>query len=334
MLGAAQSAHNVPMRRAFFFLVFLLICAAPRAQAIFSDGFEGAAAPAAFHGTNLVGMEFFYGPFDANNGPVAGTDYPAFDTRLIDYFASKHVGALRFLFSWEGMQTTLMGPIPASNSGSYKAYYDNYVRIVDYATNTKGLTVIVTPWQASPGGIGGATYRGVLVGDPAVPVAAWSDFWTKIATIFKDNPRVRFALVTEPHDMSTMAWWSIAQAGITAIRASGATQRIYVPGNGYDAAGSWTDDYYDTAATPRSNAYGYLNANGVGQPIADPANNFAFEVHQYLDGDASGTSAQIVSAVLRSSASATAPRMTAATPPTPMASPTESPEAMPTCRGR
>jgi hypothetical protein len=47
-----------------------------------------------------------------------------------------------------------------------------------------------------------------------------------------------------------------------------------------------------------------------------------------------GAIAQIVSAVFRSTASATAPRMTAATPPTPIASPTERPEAIPTWRGR
>ena len=63
------------------------------------------------------------------------------------------------------MQSTLYGPIPATNSGNYKAYFDNYKRIVDYATNVQGMHVIVEPWQAnSLGGAGGAMYRGVLVG--------------------------------------------------------------------------------------------------------------------------------------------------------------------------
>lgn len=47
--------------------------------------------------------------------------------------------------------------------------------------------------------------------------------------------------------MSTMSWWTTAQATVTAIRAAGATQRILVPGNDYSAASQWTDNWYDTA---------------------------------------------------------------------------------------
>jgi endoglucanase len=246
-------------------------------------------APAVFRGTNVVGMEFFYGAFDAATGPVAGTHYPVLDERLIDYFAAKNVGAIRFLFSWEGMQSALMGPIPAANAGNYKTYFDHYKRIVDYATNIKGMRVIVEPWQSNAAsGAGGAMWRGSLVGSAAVPVAAWSDFWTKMAAVFAGNPRVRFGLVNEPNNMSTLAWWGIAQAGIDAIRAGGATQRIYVPGTGYTAASSWTGSFYDTAAPQRSNAYGILNANGAGQPLADPLANFAVEVHTYLDAQQGG----------------------------------------------
>jgi len=256
------------------------------------------AAPAPFRGTNLVGMEMFYGAYPQATGPVPGQNYPVFDNRLVDYYAGKGVDTLRFLFSWEAMQSVLMGPIPASNAGNYKAYFDNYTRIVDYATNTLGMNVVVEPWQADAGsGAGGPRWRGNLVGSASVPIAAWSDFWTRMATIFAANPRVAFGLVNEPNNMSTMGWWAIAQAGVDAIRASGATQRIYVPGNGYSAASTWVigNAFYDTDAVKRSNAYGWLNANGPGQPITDPLGNMAAEVHTYLDPNQGGSSTEITS---------------------------------------
>jgi aryl-phospho-beta-D-glucosidase BglC (GH1 family) len=253
--------------------------------------------PAQFRGTTLVGMESSFTYFDAGTGPVEDTDYPRHDERIVDYYAGKGMTALRFLVCWEALQSELMGPIPAANAGNYKTYFDNYERIVDYATNVKGMTVQITPWQYDDdiGGIGGPTWRGDLVGSAEVPIEAWRDFWTKLAAIFADNPRVEFVLVTEPNGMSTMEWWSIAQEGIDAIRAAGATQRIHVPGNGYTAASSWTSNFYDTAATKRSNAYGWLNANGPGQPISDPLNRLVAEVHTYVNTDKSGSTDEIES---------------------------------------
>jgi len=246
-------------------------------------------------GTNLVGMEMSYTDFSQADGPIAGTNYPVYDNRLIDYYVSKHVSVLRILFTWEGMQSSLFGPIPAANVGNYKAYFDNFKHIVDYATS-KGITVVIEPWQANAGGgVGGAMYRGVLVGTPGVSANAFADFWSKMAMQFSGNQLVSFGLVNEPNNMSTMSWWASAQAAITAIRATGSNQWIYVPGNGWTAASSWTSNWYDTAAPQRSNAYGWLNANGAGSPISDPLNLTAVEVHTYLDSSEGGGTTEITS---------------------------------------
>jgi endoglucanase len=251
-------------------------------------------AVAQFRGVNIGNMEMSYSDFNQDVGPIEGVGYPKHDNRLIDYFVSKRVSAIRLLFSWEGMQSTQFGSIPASASGNYKKYFDNYTRLVDYATS-QGVQIIVEPWQAnSSGGAGGAMYRGKLVGSPAVSNAAFQDFWTKMASVFKANPKVMFGLVNEPNNQSTMQWWSAAQAAVSGIRASGATQRIFVPGNGYSGASSWTQNWYDTATVKRSNAYGWLNAAGVGLPIRDPLNNIAAEVHTYLDAAESGSTTEIV----------------------------------------
>jgi endoglucanase len=247
------------------------------------------------HGIDLVGMEMNWSLFDTGTGPVADTNYPVFDTREIDYFASKHVSVLMFTFSWEGMQNQLFGPIPAQNSGNYKAYFDNYKRIVDYATS-RGIQVIVAPWQSDrDGGIAGAAWRGELVGGVDVSDAAFADFWTKMANVFKSNPLVGYRLVTEPHDIGTMQWWTAAQGALTAIRATGSTQTVYVPGTDYTAASTWTDPEFDPAQPQRSNAYGYLNANGPGHPLSDPLGKTIVEVHTYLDTDEGGVTAEITS---------------------------------------
>ena len=261
--------------------------------AIFADGFETALR---FRGTNLVGMEMAYQVCDQAGGPIEGTNYPRHDERTVDYFAGKRATALRFLFSWECMQPQLNGAIPSAFTANHTLYFNNYKRIVDYATNVRGMTVIVEPWDTNAGGgAGGARYRGNVVGSVAVPTAAFADFWSRMATIFRNNPRVSYGLVNEPNDMSTMSWFASAQAAITAIRATGSTQRIYVPGNGYTAASTWTSNFYDTGVPQRSNAYGWLNANGVGQPLSDPANNIAAEVHTYLDADEGGSTTGITS---------------------------------------
>lgn len=266
-------------------------------------GMPGGAPAAQFRGSTLVSMEMPFIQFDTGIGPVPFSQYPVFDERLVDYFAGKGMTALRFLVGWEALQSQLLGPMPAAPDGNYKTYFDNYKRIVDYATNAKGMTVLITPWQFDNnvngqgfGGIGGPTWRGGRVGTE-VSIAAWSDFWTKLAGHFKDNPRVAYVLVTEPNNMSTTQWFQIAQAGITAIRNSGSTQRIHVPGNGYSAASTWVigNAFYDTDAVKVSNANGWLNANGVGQPISDPLNNLAVEVHSYVDSDQGGVMDEITS---------------------------------------
>jgi endoglucanase len=94
---------------------------------------------------------------------------------------------------------------------------------------------------------------------------------------------VIFGLVNEPHTMATEAWRDAAQAAIDAIRFAGATNLILVPGNAWTGAHSWLQNWYGTP-----NGTVMIN-------ISDPANNFAYEVHQYLDSDSSGTSTTCVS---------------------------------------
>jgi endoglucanase len=243
-------------------------------------------------------MEGDYG-FDQSKGPVPDTNYAVHSNQIVDYLAGKNINVVRFLFSWERMQSTLGGPIPAASSGNYKAYFDDYKRIVDYATNQKGMSVIVEPWQASAsGGVGGPSWRGKVVGGGEVTSAHFADFWSKMAAVYAANPRVAIGLVNEPSNMSTMTWFATAQDAISGIRNAGFKGDIHVPGNGWTGAGNWSDAWYDTASPQRSNAYGWLNARGVGMPLLDPLAKLVVSVHTYADADAGGSSTTVVSSTI------------------------------------
>lgn len=74
---------------------------------------------------------------------------------------------------------------------------------------------------------------------------------------------------------------SLNQAAINGIRAAGATtQYIFVEGNSWSGAHSWTDN----------------NDNLKG--LTDSADKIVFEMHQYLDSDSSGTSETCVSSTI------------------------------------
>jgi len=247
-------------------------------------------------GINLAGLEGGFGgdaDDDNNNwlrthGPEPGRNYPTFQPQLLDYYHSKNIKVMRLLYSWDRMQSQLWGTVPEPIPG-YAQYFANFKQIVDYATSL-GITVIIEPWQANArGDTGGAMWLGQPVGDSPTQVDryAFADFWQKLAAIFKGNPLVEYGLVNEPHNMSTMSWWTTAQKCVDYIRAAGATTTIYVPGNGYTAASRWTDEAVDTDSTKRSNAYAWLHVNN-GQPLFDPLNRCVAEVHLYMDEDANG----------------------------------------------
>jgi endoglucanase len=102
---------------------------------------------------------------------------------------------------------------------------------------------------------------------------------------------VIFGLMNEPKGVNfggatTEEWLTSANSAIAAIRGTGAENLVLVPGNGFTGAWSWTN--------PPGNFYGTPNAQVMGG-VVDSFNNFAYEVHQYLDADSSGSSDDIVS---------------------------------------
>jgi endoglucanase len=180
---------------------------------------------------------------------------------------------VRLPFRWERLQPTLMQPFDATELARLTSF-------VDGAT-AGGTTVLLDPHNY-------ARWHGNLIGSSAVPNAAFADFWSRLATLFKGNAKVAFGLMNEPHTMPTEQWLTAANAALAAIRSAGAGNVVTVPGNAWTGAHSWTQDWYGTP-------------NGtVMKGIVDPGSNMLFEVHQYLDGNSSGTSPDCVSTTIGS----------------------------------
>ncbi len=215
-------------------------------------------------GVNIAGAEF---------GSLPGVheqDYTYPRSSEVDYYVQqKGMNVLRLPFRWERLQPTLGGNF----SNSELTRIQNFV---NYAT-AAGAYVILDPHNY-------ARYSGNVIGGGTVTASHFADFWTRLANIYKDNDKVIFGLMNEPNGLATESWVNSANTAISAIRQTGASNLILVPGNGYSGAHSWNSNWYGTP-----NAQAMLS-------IVDPGNNFAFEVHQYVDSDSSGTKAEVVSA--------------------------------------
>jgi endoglucanase len=222
-----------------------------------------------WRGTALSGAEF-----GQNNLPgTYNTDYTYPTPSEASYFKGKGMNTVRLPFLWERLQPTL-------NSAFDPNELSRLTSFVQQVT-ANGTTVLLDPHNY-------ARYRGNLIGSTQVPNSAFADFWSRLATQFAGNSRVMFGLMNEPHDMPTEQWLAAANAALAAIRATGATNTVTVPGNAWTGAFSWL-----------SNSYGTPNGT-VMTGIVDPGKNMVFEVHQYLDSDSSGTSPTCVSSTIGS----------------------------------
>ncbi|WP_308368134.1 MULTISPECIES: glycoside hydrolase family 5 protein [unclassified Microbulbifer] len=216
-----------------------------------------------FKGVSLAGADFG----ESNLPGVFGTDYTYPNQDEVDYYKSKNMNIIRLPFRWERLQPTM-------NQAFDSAEFARLDEFVTQAT-AKNMYVLLDPHNY-------ARYYGNLIGSSQVPNSAFADFWSRLANEYKDNSHVIFGLINEPHTMPTEQWISAANAAAAAIRNTGATNLITVPGNAWTGAHSWNHTWYGTA-----NATALLD-------FVDPGNNFVVEVHQYFDSDFSGTSEQCV----------------------------------------
>ena len=216
------------------------------------------------------GISLSGGEWGEKNLPgVYGKDFQYPSVASTAYYQGRGMNLMRIAFLWERLQPTLNGEFDATELARLREFVDG--------TTAKGLTVLIDPHNY-------AAFHEQRIGTPSVPIEAFADLWRRLALQFKDNPRVQFGLMNEPHSLKTETWADAAQAAIDAIRRTGARNLITVPGNGYTGAWNWQQNAW----------YGTPNAE-VMDRVHDPLDHMIFEVHQYLDADGSGTKPECVS---------------------------------------
>jgi len=196
---------------------------------------------------------------------VYGTDYTYPTHAEVDRYSGLKFSILRIPFLWERLQPALNGELDATELGRLDD-------VVNYATQ-KGVHTIVDVHNY-------ARYNGVVIGTGTVTSANLADFWSKLSAHYASNPLVLIGLMNEPHDIDVNAWLAAANDSIAAIRKAGAMNLILVPGTNWTGAGSWT------------------TTNTAMLGVVDSANNYAYEVHLYLDSDSSGSHTTCVSATI------------------------------------
>lgn len=213
---------------------------------------------AAMKGFNLAGAEF-----GAKIKPgKQGTDYFWPGAEEVEMYAQTGANVLRIPFLWERMQPALWRALKKEELAA--------LDVIVSAAARKNVMVILDVHNYGK-------YNGNLIGSEEVPVSAYTDFWSRLARHYKDSPNVAFGLMNEPHKHRAKEWADIAQAAIRAIRAAGASHLILVPGTRWSGAHSWL----------KGPGPGRSNAEAL-KTLEDPANNFMFDLHQYLDANSSG----------------------------------------------
>ena len=223
-----------------------------------------------FAGVNLAGGEFGKLP------GTYGTDYTYPTPADIDYYVELGFNLIRVPFRWERLQPTLGAPFAAGDQALLTA-------VVEYAV-TRGLHVVLDTHNYARRRLADDGWAADhLIGSKLVPTSAFADFCARLAGAFQGTPSVIFGLMNEPWGIEPEDWLVIANEAIGALRREGASQLVLVPGVAYTGAHSWISA-----------------RNTVMSNVVDPANNFAFEVHQYFDPDSSGTSPTAVGASIGS----------------------------------
>lgn len=202
---------------------------------------------------------------------------PALRHAEMDYWWSKGVRVIRVPFKWERIQHELFGPLFGEGStGSWSGAQDmrRIVELVDYWTGLGGIVLLdlhnYMSYRFGPGSTGKVAY------DRSVPIEALADVWVKLAERFVDNPKVWLGLMNEPSGdrQSAVRVAQTMQAVTNAIRArTDSLAKILVAGSLYSSASRWVSNGQAAAF----------------DSFYDPANNFAFEPHNYFDADSSGT---------------------------------------------
>jgi endoglucanase len=215
-------------------------------------------------GQTLRGVNFASPAFFPSRLPgTYGHDFIYPDESEIGYFIDKGMNVFRISVLWERLQPALNGPLDSGELNRLAGF-------INQVEQHGGYTIIDIHNYGS--------YRGTLIGQGTVTDVAFADLWTRLATRFGHDDHVLFGLMNEPQVPRANVWQQAEQKAIDGIRGTGARNRILVSGIAWDGAAHFVD----------------VSGNSLGV-LVDPQRRLVFEVHEYFDADASGTSESCIS---------------------------------------
>ena len=216
-----------------------------------------------YQGINIPGAEF-------NNKRLPGTpekDYHWPTLKNFQQMKAAGFNTVRVPFLWDRLQPTPLGEFSETEIRQLD-------RVVQQTAQLQ-LNIVLDVHNY-------AAYDRHYLSNSNEDIAVFSDLWRRLSSRYKDYPHVIFGLMNEPNRQPANVWFDLAQAAVNVIRDSGARQLILVPGTAWTGMHKWL-----TAGSAGSNADVLLS-------ISDPANHYAYEMHQYFDRDYSGTHTECV----------------------------------------
>ncbi|KAJ0333275.1 hypothetical protein COL5a_000976 [Colletotrichum fioriniae] len=209
-------------------------------------------------GINQSGAEFGPGSLPG----TVGKDYVFPDTNSITTLLNDGYTTFRVSYLMERL-------VPSGLTGTFDAaYLAGLTKAIEHITSAGGYAVL------------DAHNYGRFQNNIITDTAAFKTYFTNLATQFKSNANVVFDTNNEYNSMDQDLVLKLNQAAIDGIRATGSENWIWAEGNSWTGAHSWTS----------------VNDNMKG--LTDPLDKTVYEMHQYLDSDSSGTSADCVSATI------------------------------------
>lgn len=206
---------------------------------------------------------------------LAGAEFEAIGGRWkwpkmnnLAYYLEKGFTIFRIPFRWDRLQPELRGPLDDKALEGLDALIT--------AINAKNAIAVLDAHDYG-------RRQKVIIGAKGTSVtsADFADFWGRMARRYRTRPLVWYNLMNEPHDMPAEANLEGQNAACKAIRDAGARSKVLFSGVAWTGAHSWIGS---------GNGKIMLGAR-------DRGNNYAFDVHQYLDPGFGGSKKKAVPGV-------------------------------------
>jgi endoglucanase len=117
----------------------------------------------------------------------------------------------RLPVGWQYLANNNLGTVDSTKLG-------NYDQLVQACLST-GASCIVDIHNY-------ARWNGQIVGQGGPTNDQFAATWSQIATKYKDESKIIFGVMNEPHEVDITTWAASVQAAVTAIRTAGATSQI------------------------------------------------------------------------------------------------------------